>query len=498
MPTFIRELVEKYGKRRSLILALVGAGAIVAVLGFSHWATRPVWAPLVQRMPLEMTGEVTDALDEAGIEYRMEMGGTRLDVQEKDLARARVLLAQEGLPSRSRPGFELFDQPSWGMTDFTQRVNYRRALEGELERTISQMRGVESAQVHLSLQETSIFRRDDRQSEASVFLRLRSSARPSSELVEGITFLVASSVEGLTSRNVTVLDDAGRVLSAAVEPGTPDALSKRQLALRRDIEAYLEERAEGLVADLVGAGNVRIRISAALNFDRIDRTVQSLDPDLQVVTREERSEIIPGENTVGAGSRVESLSYETPRSIETFSGAIGDIKRLTVAVLVNDRVVGDGEGVQLEPRGPEELARIETLVRNAVGLDPARGDDISVVSLPFDGTGVPRFDRDRPSVWTWIVTMQRPLVGALALILIFILTMQVLRQLRGRWEPVALEPLPVGIGPGELEDDEYAEALTGEVEEETRDPEVDDSIAQTILERPENAVRVVRAWLRDA
>src|SRR5690606_27364013 len=155
---------------------------------------------------IESVAEVTAKLDEQSIAYELTKGGSEILIAETDLARARVLLAREGLPSKGRPGFELFDQPSWGMTDFTQRINYRRALEGELERTITQMRGVEAAQVHLAISQSTAFRRAENPEAASVVLKLRSGARPAADLVEGIASLIASSVDGLDSDKVTVLD----------------------------------------------------------------------------------------------------------------------------------------------------------------------------------------------------------------------------------------------------------------------------------------------------
>src|SRR5690606_14294364 len=166
-----------------------GVVSVVLILGLSHWVTRPTWVPVFSGLPLETVGAVTQTLDEAGVGYRLEQGGGVLLVSSDDVARARVLLAQQGLPDAGRPGLELFDQPSWGMTDFAQRVNYRRALEGELERTIGKMRGVEQAQVHLAIQETRSFRTNDRPSEASVVLKLRSGASASPDMVQGIAHL---------------------------------------------------------------------------------------------------------------------------------------------------------------------------------------------------------------------------------------------------------------------------------------------------------------------
>lgn len=502
MPPFIQRIIDRYGPRRSAVIALVGVGSLALVWAFAQWATAPSWVPVHSGIPLEVISDVIARLDDARIPYRLAKGGAELQVPESDLARARVLLAQEGLTGRMRPGFELFDQPAWAMTDFTQRVNYRRALEGELARTISQMRGIESAQVHLALPESSLFRRGERRPEASVFLKLRPGFRASADLVEGIAFLVASSVDGLSGESVTVLDDSGRVLSAASEPGSTDIVTKRQLNLQREIEERLERKAEELVARVVGPGNVQVRVSASVSFDRIDRTTQSVDPDEQVVIQQQRSEIVPGPDTEGAASTVQNTTYDITRRLEVFSGGIGEIRRLTVAVLVNaaagDRADGDAPG---EPWTVEELQRIETLVRTAVGVDEGRGDVVSVVSVPF--TTEPAVAVGGSGGRDLLMIAQgfaRPAVAALALVLAFILGLRVVRTLpRGPSTPVEAALEPAGTGgalPSGHDEAEAADAADGP---RFAVPWFDarDEIAARLRERPDNAVRVIRAWLRE-
>src|SRR5215204_7592384 len=192
------------GARRAMTLA-VGVLAVGLIYGVSKWATAPEWVPVLSGLSIETVGTLTDKLDQAGIKYTLERGGADVSVATSDLARARVTLARDGLPTSGRPGLELFDQPSWSMTDFTQRINYRRALEGELERTIGKMRGVDGAQVHIAMQEGTAFRRSDRPIEASVVLKLQSGQQPPADVVQGIAHLVASSVDGLESDRVTIV-----------------------------------------------------------------------------------------------------------------------------------------------------------------------------------------------------------------------------------------------------------------------------------------------------
>ena len=500
LPQPVESLIDRVGGRQRAGILLVGVVAVLLILGVAHWASQPEWTVAVSG-PLETVGAVTQQLDEAGIPYRLESGGSQVLVAAPDLPRARVLLAGQGLPAAGRPGLELFDQPSWGMTDFTQRINYRRALEGELERTIGKMRGVESAQVHLSMQETSSFRRADRPAEASVVLQLRGGASPGADVVQGIAHLVASSVDALDSERVTVLDESGRLLSSPDEPGSLAGLTSRQLDTQREIESYLESKAEALLAQMVGSGNARVQVSAAVSFDRVERTVESVDPDRQALASEQRSEIVPGAEG-GAGSTSSATTYETSRSLETFSGATGTVQRLTVAVLVNDRIAPadaeSGEAPTVEPRSEAELARIETLVRSAVGFDPNRGDVVSVVSVPFDGAAVPVAEEGM-DVWGVVETTQRPALTGLALLLAFFVAMRVLKTLRPATPiPAATDAAPA-LAAGETpEEPEAIEPPPPMFKLEPTNNVVRGQVISSVEQHPEVATRLVRAWLKDS
>jgi len=494
-----RRLIERIGGPRRVLLLLIGLVAVALIWGISYWATAPSWVPLFQGIELKEAATVTARLEEAGIEHRLERDGSLVLVREDELARARVLLAQAGVPASGRPGFELFDQPSWGMTDFTQRVNYRRALEGELERTIRKMQGVEGAEVHLALSESSVFRRaPDRPLEASVVLRLKPGMRASPELVEGVAFLVASSVDGLQSENVTVLDDAGRVLSAPAEAEGAAGLTLRHLKMRGEIERYLESKAEELLAHVVGPGNARVRVAATLDLDRVDRMTESLDPDGQVATREARSEIVPGPGVAGAGQVVTETMYDLSRTVERVTAGVGAVKRLSIAVLLNDRLVGTGADARYEPRSEQELARVEALVRNAVGLDPSRGDEISVVSVPFE-LGGPLAEQPGAGgwigeVWPVVERVHRPAIALIGVLLAFLLAMGIVRSLR---QPAPEAAVPAA--PEQVEAPEEVPALASAQPEESFAAVLRErqELSGLVTEQPELATRMLRAWLKE-
>src|SRR5512143_2302325 len=251
-----RSLLGLHGNRRFLVLA--GAALlVVAVWQGSRWVSTPTYVTLYSGLPLGEAGQITERLGKANIRYRLDGGGTEVQVPVTDAARARVSLAKDGLPRDGRPGLELFDKPSWGMTDFTQRVTYQRALEGELARTIGGLQGVESAEVHLVMPQSSPLRRLERPAGASVVLKLRAGAVLSPDAVQGITYIVSNSVEQLSSDNVAVMDDAGHVLTVPSAAGSIAGLTSRQLEYQQSTERRLVEKVEALLGTVLGAGRAR-------------------------------------------------------------------------------------------------------------------------------------------------------------------------------------------------------------------------------------------------
>ena len=520
LPPAIQPVLDRVGGPRRAMILLVGLLTAGMIFGVAQWATRPTWVPAFQNVPLESARLMTTKLEEAGIQSQLENGGSEIRVKLEDVAKAKVTLASEGaMPDKGRPGLELFDQPSWGMTDFTQRINYRRALEGELERTVGKMRGIESAKVHIAMQEGSAFRRNDKPLEASVVLKLKNGESPAQDVVQGISHLVASSVDGLESDHVTVVDDAGRMLTLDNEAGSVAGLTTRQLAVQRDVESYLEKKAQGLVAQIVGNANARVQVSALVNFDRVERTTESVDPEKPASATAQRAEITPGAQGGAASSNV-ATSYENTKSTESFSGAIGNVRRLTVAVLVNDKVV-PGVKPTVIARTPAELARIDTLVRNVVGLDTARGDQLSVVNVAFDGVGVGPEPEAQPDVWTRVQQFERPIVSGVALLAVLVVALVTVRALRPAKAGGAMADLPAGTveeqmalaagdGTTTREPHTHVTVIDGEQQQiviagpqasepvilrEIANP-VRDQVVAIIDQRPEAATRVVRTWLK--
>jgi len=273
MPPALLALLDRLGGPRRATILVVGLAAAVGVFGLARWASAPTWIPAFADVPISDVGPLTDRLAQAGVEFKLGSNGGTVLVKSDDVAKARVALARAGvLPTTTRPGFELFDQPSWGQTDLTQQVNLRRALEGELEKTIGSMRGIKSAKVHLVLSESDTYGVVPPPAEASVVLEPQGTDAISAEVVRGIARTVASSVPGLTSDHVTIVDDAGRTLSEGDEQGSAASMTSRQLSVQLEVEKNLRDKAERLLAPVLGAGNARVQVNATLSFDRIERS----------------------------------------------------------------------------------------------------------------------------------------------------------------------------------------------------------------------------------
>lgn len=495
MPDAITQTLDRIGGSRRILLIVVGLGTLAVIWGFAQWGMAPSMVPIATDLPMARMSAATDQLDQAGIKYALQRGGSVIAVAEPDAARARVALAAAGLDGvTARPGFELFDQPSWGMTDFTQRVNYRRALEGELERTLGHMQGVNSAQVHLTMQEPSYLKSDNRPPEASVVLDMGPGDVGAQAAVEGVQFLVASAVDGLAPENVTVMDDRGRLLSNP--PGQKSVgMSDRQLQVRRQIESYLESKAMALVDEVVGPHNASVRVSADLNFDQVDRTTRGVNPDQQATVSEDRAEITPANQQQGAGSVTTNTVYENAHTVETVSHGGAELQRLTVAVVLGEKRIKARDGsVTYQSRDPAETTRIEALVKNAVGFNARRGDEISVVSAPIEPPAPPEPTETGPGFMGSLLQYQRPLIALAGLLVALVVIMKILASFR------AMAPRHVLPAPGReralpsvesqsgLGSVQAAPALAAGPAEAPA-PQVTD---------PDMTARVIRAWMKDA
>jgi flagellar M-ring protein FliF len=470
--------------RRFLVIgALVVLAILIGVVG--RWASTPTYVTLFHDMDLKEAGQVGESLAKAGIPYRIGSAGSDVEVPVADVARARVSLAKAGLPANGRPGLELFDKPSWGMTDFTQRVTYQRALEGELARTIGQIQGVEHAEVHLLLPSQSALHRPEHEAGASVVLSLKGGTPLASETVQGITYIVSNSVEGLSADNVAVMDNTGRVLSLPASGAGGAGLTGRQLEVQHGMEARTVDKIESLVSTVVGVGRVRAQVAAQVSFDQVDATTETYNPDGQVLQTEQRSEGGPADGATP--QTIVSNQYQNSRRVEKSTSLAGRLSRLTVAVLVDEKSFRSGEK-------EHELADIDAMVRNAVGIDSTRGDRLSVLAVPFEPVQVGTPGKPSGPPLDPIVVAERvshPLAGIVAIVVMLLIAL----QLRGLLAP-ARRAAPGGAGAGgALGAAPAVEALPPPEDSEVT--KLKNRLRNDSHERPEVTAQVLKAWLAE-
>jgi flagellar M-ring protein FliF len=342
------------------------------------------------------------------IPYRLADNGRTLLIPAKNIYETRLGMASAGLPQGGGVGFEIFDKQSFAITDFVQKVNYARALQGELARTIASLGPVETARVHLALPEKRLFKDQQQPATASVILRLASGRRLGETQIEGIVHLVSSSIEGLDPEQVTIIDQNGNVLSRIGGKGLAgSALSPDMLEFQLQVEQRLEERAQALLNRSLGTGNAMVRVTATLDFSQTEKVEEIFDPDDPVVRSEQLSEEksgsemaggipgvqanLEGNANLGMGAMPPSsrsqrtTNYEISKIVSKTTLPVGTVNRLSVSVLVADRVTraNDDDAEIIEPRTEAELKALENMVASALGLDRSRGDNIEVTSMPF-------------------------------------------------------------------------------------------------------------------
>lgn len=396
--------------KQKWLLGLSSAFALLFTAWLFYLALREDYQLLYSELQPEDANSVVSKLKVKKIPYRLAESGTAIKVPSDKLAEARLELASDGLPRSGRMGFEIFDKTSWGVTDFAEQVNYRRALEGELERTIRSLVEVQQARVHLALPKDSLFLQQKEESKASVVIKLKGDRELSPQSISGIRHLVASAVEGLRPENVSIVDAHGRMLSHSPLPDNQN-LSLPELELVRSVERELANKVVAILEPVVGVGKVRANAAVELSLNTTEQTEEIYDPSRVAIlsqqkTQEEIPRVYPAgvpgtrSNQQDAGARSagpplvgykqnEVTNYEISKTVRRTLIPKGEIKRLSLAVVIDDKTIynKDKEGkvtVASAPRTPEEIEHIRGLVQSAVGYNQARGDRVTVENISFD------------------------------------------------------------------------------------------------------------------
>lgn len=411
------------------IVMMVAIAAIVAfVAGLTLWSREPAWKILFTNVPDKDGGAIIQSLQQMNVPYKLDAGGT-IQVPENKVYDVRLKLAGQGLPKSGGVGFELMDNQKFGISQFAEQVNYQRAVEGELARSIETISSVERARVHLAIPKQTVFLRDQQQPTASIVLTLHRGRLLDRTQVSGIIHLVSSSVPNLSVKNIALVDQEGNLLS---QNRHDTQLDPNQMQYVQQIERSFVERVEAILAPIVGRDNVRAEVTAQVDFSEVEETSEKFKPNGSPSLASIRSQQtleqqgraggdanamgVPGalsnqppgaaaapitvpvasgvSGVEGAGGtpvrREATTNYEVDKTIQHVKQAVGDVKRLSAAVVINHKPVTDAQGkTTLAPLSAQEMVQINGLVRQAVGYNAQRGDTVNVVNAAFASSRLP-------------------------------------------------------------------------------------------------------------
>jgi len=508
---------------------IIGGSAIlttILLIVLLTFLNEPAYSPLYSDMTSDDASKVIEFLNAQKIQYKIEDNGKTILVPKDKLYETRLNLAGKGIPTSGTIGYELFDKSQMGMSEFMQKLNYKRSLEGELSRTILGIQGIEGVRVHIVFPERTIFRDEQKQPTASVVLKMSDNfSLPRSSSIS-IVNLVASSVEGLTTNAITLIDTKGKLLWKEDDENSISFSSNKQYEIKNSVESYLIQKAQTLLDNILGYGNAMVQVNADLNFDQVEKTMETYDPEQQVVVSEQTMMSVNAGKTVSDTSAQNNQSsttnYEIGKTVERVIQGSGNITRLSVAAVINDipKEVqkGDKTEIVFEPRSQEQIKKLEELIKNAVGLDVDRNDQISIVNLPFQTTTSNDFVEENTQ---WFEDAD----GISNLVLVIIAIGGAIFLLRGLMGKLKNEQIFVGnVGeeqlalqtavPSMIANSKKAPQVladmrkkkdmlpVGDIEDEISDEAINkknrqEKISNYVSKNPTEAAKLINAWLHD-
>jgi len=497
--------------RKAMVIGVI----LLVLLGFVlmfYWANQIDYQTLYTNLASDDAAAIIGKLKENNISYKLEGEGSIIKVPVEQVYETRLALASEGLPKGSSVGFEVFDNTTFSTTEFVQKLNFQRALQGELSRTICQLEEVDHARVMLVMPEESLFIEDAKPPSASVLLKLRAKLRQ--DKVAGVVHLVSSAVEGLEPHQVTVVDTTGAILYKQ-DSDEEEAMAKMQTEYQRKIEQRFHSQIQSMLERIVGEGKAIVRVSADIDFNQVDLREEKYDPEMSAIRSEQHKaesnkkerEEAPGSTEVESGSEnqeknLASLSqksdkivnYEISRVERRVSKPFGEIKRLSVASVVDgiyQTVTGDDgtEKVEYQTRSDAELQKIEELVKKAMGYSVEREDQVQVTCMRFTISEKDIFPHER----NWLVYGRPYIRPILNLILVLLIFFFVVRPFLKAFRQMAQPPEPDEEDrPPELPEPEEAEGLPDIAKMSLRERVI--MIANNYPEKTENWVR---GWINE-
>jgi flagellar M-ring protein FliF len=524
-------------------LALTFVLVVGVMVGSAYWLNKPTYTLLFADMDAETAGQIVTKLKTQKVPYQLDEGGRGIRVPSDRVDELRISLTTEGMPASGRIGFEIFDRTAFGATEFLEQVNYRRALEGEIARTITTISEVASARVHIAMGKDSLFG-ESRPAKASVVLKLRSQRSLATSTVSGISNLVAGSVEGLRPEAVVILDSFGRPL--ARPQGDEGEIGAVQTERQQRLEREMSQRVVALLEPVVGAERVRVNVALKLNPETREETEERYDPNAVVRSRQTSGEtaaaaglgqiagargnqapspsdpakdasaapvLIPQQPTGPGSSRTaETTNYEVSRVTRHTIQPPGDVARISLAVILDDdqAVAKDKDGkmkVTRTSRKREDLQKIQALVAAAVGLEPDRGDQITVENVSFEEpiveepatpTMFEKVGQYAPQLWEAGRILATLALGIIAL-MVFV---RPLMQRAGAGNRAALA---AAMASGAGEPVKTVAELEAELENELdangkpmrKLPVLTKRIGVLTAEQPDNVAKLLRSWMQE-
>ena len=480
----VRDFWERLSPNQRILMGSLGAAFVVLMVLVLTWAAKPEYSVLYANLETADASVIVDRLKGDGIDFEIAQGGRTIKVPENRVHDMRLSLAADGLPS-SGTGYELLDSSKLGWTDFVQKFQHRRALEGEIARTIQTLSEIQSARVHLVIPEPSLFIEEEKPATASVVLQLKAGGRIEPGQIAGIVHLVSSAVEGLSPDQVTLLDTAGHLLSA---PNSDPLLgvNSDQLALVEKKETEITDKVQSLLETVLGRGKSVTRIAVAMDFEKTESTIESFDADNPVV----RSETTTNATGDGGGrTETGTTNYEISKKVERKTKPAGTVERITASVFVDGSYEEgpDGEKVYV-PRSDEEMAKFENIIRTAIGFNDTRGDQLTVENIAFDNSAEEEERRDMVNAQRMqMITQVAGRVGSIALVgLVLFLAIRMVRRSQ------LFNP------PSEVEAVQESEELNSLLLKKPKESEVMRTrIIELARQKPEDVSRILRSWMRE-
>lgn len=541
MNEYLRQFVEQFKaawQRFSTIqkttVILIPALLLGALIAMIVWTSQPKYRVLYSKLNAKDAGVLVDKLKSDGVPYRIGGDGTTIEVPDEKVYETRLSLASQNMPMGSGVGFEIFDKTSFGVTDFNQQVNYQRALEGELSRTIASLEEVDKARVHLVMPKPSLYEAKQKDATASVVLNLKPRATLRPDQIRGVVFLVSASVEGLSAQNVTLLDSNGQVLSDLIKddlleesapagsPASGGKLLKQtdtQFQVQKRFEHEIERRVSGMLDKVLGPNRSSIKVTAELNFDNKESNSETYEPVVnnQGIVRSSQRKVesftgngtmpggipgtesnIPGYQSYAAagnsnyGKNEETVNYEINKKVSHVIEAPGTIKRLSVAVMV--------DSLQ-----PQQVDSIREAARVAAGLDLARGDQISVENISFDTSfrhnqELANLQAEKQQLWVNIGTAALILV-IMTMVLLFLRSILKPRVVRVQ-ERLIREITRVGEEEAGSSEEaaiplDQAGRPSEQALEDQRKAQIRQQVAKLAREKPQAIAMLIRRWLSE-